>query len=141
MNIKTILEITNDWNEIEVRDLMRQLNLRRDQVTRLWDYIFGRSEITFYDRDRTTSWIDEFGYDKTKLGFTAAKDSGINDKASIRYIDKVIRNIHQQEALKEAKEFALSKAREVAAISGDPIREKTDMNPKKWVGMFRDFKA
>ena len=131
MDIKTILEITKDWDEVEIRDLMRQLNLRRDRVTRLWDYVFGRKEITFYDRDRTTGWIDEFDYKLVMAGFTAARDSGVNEKQSIRYIDKVIRNLHQEESLKKAKEFALSKAKEISAITSEPIREKTDMTAWK----------
>lgn len=140
MEIKTILEITKDWDETQIRDLMRQLNLRRDRVTRLWSYVFGRNEITFYDRDRTTKWIEEFDYKLVMGGFTAARDSGINEKSSIRYIDKVIRNLHQEEVISKEKAFALSKAQDIATYTGEKIRPKTDMEKPLWKpGMFDDI--
>ena len=133
MEINDILTITKDWDESQIRDLMLQLNRRRDKITRLWDYVFSCVP-TFYQRDRTTKWIEEFGYDKVRLGFQAAGDSGVNEKTSIRYIDKVIRNLHQEEHVKKEKEEALSRAKEVSLMTGDKIREKTDM---KWKpGMF-----
>jgi len=129
-----IISLTTDWNEVEIRDLMRALNLRRDMVTRLWDYIYGKQNITFYERDRTTSWIAEFGYELVKQGFAASKDSGIPEKQCMRYIDKVIRNLAQEQAILKEKEFAKEKQKEVSLITGDKIRPKTDLEPKKWEG-------
>jgi len=126
MELNTILDMTKDWDEPQIRDLMLRLNMRRDKVTRLFDYVWGKMP-TFYERDRTTKWIEEFGYDKVRLGFQAAGDSGIKDNGSIRYIDKVIRNLHQDESIKKEKTEQALKLKEVSKMSGEPIREKTDM--------------
>lgn len=131
MGIETILEMTKDWDEEQIRTLMLKLNLRRDKVTRIWDYVFGCVP-TFYQRDRTTKWINEFGYDKTRLGFQAAGDSGVNEKQSIRYIDKVIRNLHQEEAIKKEKEEAFKKSKDIALVSGENIRAKPDIKDNGW---------
>jgi len=132
-----ILEMTKDWDENEISHLMRMMNLRRDKITRVWDYVFGKTP-TFYERDRTTKWIEEFGYDKVKLGFSAAGDSGISENKCIRYIDKVIRNLHQDEAIKKEKALQAEKLKEVSIMSGEKIRPKTDMQPNKWVGFARN---
>src|SRR5574343_824467 len=121
MTEQIILEGTKDWGEPEIAHLMRMLNLRRDKVTRVWDYVFGKTP-TFYERDRTTKWVEEFGYDKVKLGFSAAGDSGINENKCIRYIDKVIRNLHQEESIKKEKALQALKLKEVAEMSGEPLR-------------------
>lgn len=138
MDIQTILEITKDWDEPQIRDLMLHLNRRRDKVTRVWDYVFACVP-TFYQRDRTTKWIEEFGYDKVRLGFQAAGDSGVNEKTSIRYIDKVIRNLHQEEAIKKEKALQALNMKEVSEMTGEPVRRKHDIDPK-WNGMFKEFK-
>lgn len=138
MTEKEILDGTKDWNEAEISHLMKMINLRRDKITRVWDYIFGKTP-TLYERDRTTKWITEFDYDLVKLGFSAAGDSGISENKCIRYIDKVIRNLHQEETIKKEKAFQALKLKEVAEISGEPIRRKHDIDPK-WNGMFKDFK-
>ena len=139
MDIKTILEITKDWDEVQIRDLMRQLNLRRDKVTRLWSYVFGRNEISFYDRDKTTAWIAEFDYKMVMAGFTAARESGLNENKSIRYIDKVIRNLHQEESVKKNRQEALEKTKDVSQITNEPVRRKHDIDPA-WKDMFKEFK-
>lgn len=138
MTESQILESTKEWNEAEIAHLMRMLNLRRDKITRVWDYVFGKTP-TFYERDRTTKWVEEFGYDKVKLGFSAAGDSGINENKCIRYIDKVIRNLHQEESIKKEKALQALKLKEVAEMSGEPLREKTDLKPMWKKGMFDDI--
>lgn len=138
MTEQQILEGTKDWGEPEIAHLMRMLNLRRDKVTRIWDYLFGKTP-TFYERDRTTKWIEEFGYDKVKLGFSAAGDSGIKEDKCLRYIDKVIRNLHQEESIKKEKELQALKLKEVSEITGEPLRRKTDLEPKWKPGMFDDI--
>lgn len=133
-----ILEATKDWNEAEISHLMRMINLRRDKVTRVWDYVFGKTP-TFYERDRTTKWIDEFNYDMVKLGFAAAGDSGISENKCIRYIDKVIRNLHQEEAIKKEKTEAFKKSKDIALVSGENIRAKPDIKDKGWkMGLLTD---
>lgn len=134
-----ILEATKNWNEAEISHLMRMINLRRDKITRVWDYVFDKTP-TFYERDRTTKWIEEFNYDMVKLGFSAAGDSGINKNKCIRYIDKVIRNLHQEESIKKEKALQALKLKEVSEITGEKIRPKTDMERPLWKkGMFDDI--
>lgn len=138
--MKHILDLTKDWDENQIRELMRQLNLRRDMVTRLWSYIFNKIEVTFYERDRTTQWINTYGYKNVLTAMTAAKDSGVQESSSIRYIQKVLDNMKQKESIEKEKALQALKLKEVALISGDKLREKTDLNSKKWIGMFDEFK-
>lgn len=134
-----ILEATKDWSEAQISHLMRMINLRRDMITRVWDYVFGKTP-TFYERDRTTKWIEEFNYDIVKQAFGAAGDSGINENKCIRYIDKVIRNLHQEESIKKEKALQALKLKEVSGISGEPLRKKTDLERPLWKkGMFDDI--
>lgn len=109
-------------------------------VTRLWSYIFNKIEVTFYERDRTTQWINTYGYKNVLTAMTAAKDSGVQESSSIRYIQKVLDNMKQKESIEKEKALQALKLKEVALISGDKLREKTDLNSKKWIGMFDEFK-
>ena len=138
--MKHILELTKSFDENQIRELMRQLNLRRDMVTRLWSYIFNKIEVTFYERDRTTEWINTYGYQNVLKAMTAAKDSGVQEKSSIRYIQKVLENMKQKESIEKEKALQQEKLKETALASGAKLREKTDLQPKKWVGMFQEFK-
>lgn len=134
MEVKALLDLTKSWDENQIRELMRQLNLRRDMVTRLWSYIFNKIEVTFYERDRTTEWINTYGYKNVLKAMTEAKDSGVQEKSSIRYIQKVLENMKQKESIEKEKALQQEKLKEVALISGDKLREKTDLQPNKWVG-------
>lgn len=133
MEIKTILEMTKDWSEPGIADLLKLINLRRDQVTRIWDYCFGK-QCTLFERDQTTLMIKEHGYDKVKQAFAEAGKQAEKGKHSLSYIQAVLKGMKQKEAIDKEKAFAALKAKEVALISGDKLREKTDLKPKEWVG-------
>ena len=125
-----ILELTKDWDEPQIAELLKLINLRRDKVTRVWDYVFGKQP-TLYERDRTTKMIDDYGYDKVKQAFGIAGDNGISQNKCLSYIQKVLDNLKQEESIKKEKAFQALKLKEVSIITNEPIREKTDMTAWK----------
>src|SRR5574343_622535 len=131
MTESQILESTKEWGEVEIAHLMRMLNLRRDKITRVWDYVFGKQP-TLFERDETTKMIEVHVYDKVKQAFAEAGKQAEKGKHSLSYVQAVLKNMQQKEAIEKEKAFAALKMKEVSIITNEPIREKTDM--KAWKG-------
>jgi hypothetical protein len=136
--IKEILKQTETWNEPDIAELIRLLNLRRDQITRLFDYCFHRVP-NLLERDRTTRLIKQHGYKLVKECFAEAGLQSEKGKHSIKYVEAIIKNVLQKESLQKHREEARKLTEAVADISKDKIRPKTDMEAKKWQGMFKDI--
>ena len=133
-----ILQATKDWPEPEIRNLLSSINRRRDKVTRIWDYVFGKQP-TLYERDRTTLMIDAYGYDNVRKAFAAAGDNGINQNKCLAYIQKVLDNMKQEDSIKRNKAEALQKNKDIALLSGENIRAKPDIGDKGWkMGLLTD---
>jgi len=97
-----ILEATKDWNEPEIAHLMRLLNLRRDMITRVWDYTLGKTP-TLFERDQTTLLISEYTYDKVKQAFGDAGLQSEKSKHGLPYIKAILKKQHQEESIKKEK--------------------------------------
>ena len=138
MTEQIILEATKDWGEPEIAHLMRMLNLRRDPVTRMWDYTLGKTP-TFYERDQTTILIQEYGYEVVKKAFGETGLQPEKGKHGLPYIRAILKKQKQEESIKKEKALQALKLKEVAEITGEPLRRKTDLEPKWKPGMFDDI--
>lgn len=128
-----ILDLTKDWDEPQIAELLKLINLRRDKVTRVWDYVFGKQP-TLYERDRTTKMIEIYGYDKVKQAFGAAGDNGISQNKCLSYIQKVLDNLQQKEAIDKVK----TEAKQIREFIPEKRTER-ETSGKDWEGMFKDI--
>jgi len=109
-------------------ELLSRVN---NPATRLWRiaWSFGhRQQMSIYDIQETQKLIDQYSYDWVREAFQASADQQI---FTLSYVKGILKKHKQEESLKKAKEFALSKAKEISIITGEPIREKTDMTAWK----------
>lgn len=139
MKIPEILEITKDWSEPDIAQLLRALNLRRDMITRVWDYTLGKVP-TLFERDQTTNLITEYGYDAVRQAFGECGLQAEKSKHGLPYIKAILKKQKEQASIKKQKEEARELAKVTAEIAGTKAREKTDLDKPLWkAGMFKDI--
>lgn len=131
--MKHILDLTKDWDEPQIAELLKLINLRRDKVTRVWDYVFGKQP-TLFERDETTKMIETHGYDKVKQAFAEAGKQAEKGKHSLSYVQAVLKNMKQQEAIDKVK----TEAKQIREFIPEKRTEK-ETSGKDWEGMFKDI--
>lgn len=133
MTIKEILKETETLNEPEIAELIRLLNVRRDQITRIFDYCFHRTP-TLLERDKTTKMISQYGYQIVRESFAEAGLQSEKSKHNVKYVEAIIKNTLQKESLKKHRE----EAKQIREIIPDK-RTNKETSGQEWVGMFKDI--
>jgi len=114
------------------------LNSVNNPATRLWRIAWGlahRQVMSAFDIQKTESFIDDYGYDNVRFAF---EESAMQNIFTLAYVRKILENKKQKDAIEKEKALQQEKLKEVALISGDKLREKTDLKPWK-KGMFDDI--
>jgi len=130
--IKSILKQTETWLEPDIAELMRLLNLRRDKVTRIFDYCFHRTP-TLLERDRLTKMLNTYEYDKVKEAFAEAGLQSDKSKHNIKYVEAILKNMLQKENLTKYRE----EAKQIRELIPEKRTEK-ETSGDEWVGMFKN---
>jgi hypothetical protein len=121
-----------DFEKIE--SAYKLLNSVNDEATRMWRIAWGighRQTMSLFDIQKTHQFIKEFGYDNVRFAF---EESAMQNIFTLAYVRKILENKKQKDSLEKHRNEAKEFTKVVAEISGDKVREKTDLQPKKWVG-------
>jgi hypothetical protein len=124
----------------KVNEAYKLLSTVNNPATRLWRIAWGiahRQQMSFQDLDTTQKFIDQYSYDWVREAFEASNEHQVY---TLAYVRGILTKRKQQEAVDKAKAYAKEKQTEVAEITGEKIRPKTDLEAKKWTGLFDEFK-
>jgi len=138
MDIKTILEMTKDWDEPEKINLIFNLTKQLDDSLRFWTYYLGKIPNP-NSKKETYELIKIYGKPLLHKVFKSISESQEPTKFNIAYIKKACESAKEQERIAREREHAdkqiaeaRDKAIEVAKLTGEDVRKKNDIKDNGW---------